>query len=166
MAANFTIFSVLVALLQSHFLIVSPCMSCISPWTSFGNHCYLLVTNEKTFDEAEQNCQSMSRLGRPSHLASILSQEEQDFLVLLIKSVYGESGKMTWFGYRRDRSSDPSTWRFSDGSPSLGYTNWSSNQPDGDGDCVHIRDITFNFLWNDLVCSYTLSSICKRPARF
>ena len=167
MAANFTVFSILAALLlQSHFLIVSPCMSCISPWTSFGNHCYLLVTDEKTFDEAEQYCQSLSRLGRPSHLASIVSQEEHDFLLLLIKSVYGESGMKTWFGYRKDTSSGSPTWRFLDDSPSQGYTNWLNGGPSGDGECMEILDIPSNFLWNDVVCGSSRASVCKIPARF
>ncbi|XP_071791280.1 snaclec coagulation factor IX/factor X-binding protein subunit B-like [Asterias amurensis] len=167
MAANFTVFSFLLALLQSYFLIVSPaCLSCHSPWTSFGNHCYLLVMDAKRFDEAEQHCQILSRLGRPSYLASIMSQDENDFLVLLIKSVYGETGKRTWFGYRLDRSSNSSTWGFIDGSSSGGYTNWHGNQPDGDGDCVEFFASAKNFLWNDLHCSYKRSFICKRPARF
>ncbi|XP_071793076.1 echinoidin-like [Asterias amurensis] len=157
--------SILAALLQSHFLIVSPCMSCISPWTSFGDHCYLLVTNETTFDEAEQHCQSLSRLGRPSHLASILSQEEYDFLLLLIKSVHGgEIGKKTWFGYRKNNSS--STWRFIDGSPSGGFINWDNRHPIGHGLCAEILETTASNLWNDLACSYyRRGSACKIAAR-
>ncbi|XP_071790271.1 echinoidin-like [Asterias amurensis] len=167
MAANFTVFSILAALLlQSHFLIVSPCMSCISPWTSFGNHCYLLVEDAKTFDEAEQYCQSLSHLGRPSHLASVMSQVEHDFLLLLIKSVYGESGMETWFGYRNDTSSGSPTWRFIDGSPSQGYTNWYTGGPSGDGDCAEILDIPYNFLWNGVVCGSSRASVCKIPARY
>ncbi|XP_033633497.1 echinoidin-like [Asterias rubens] len=167
MASSFSVvtFSILVALLQSHFLIVSPCMSCISPWTSFGNHCYRLVTDAKTFVEAEQYCQSLSRLGKPSYLASILSQEEYDFLVLLIKSVYGESGMKTWFGYRKDGSG---SFAWLDGSPSGGYTNWYAAQPSGDGDCVEFLDTTgdFNFLWNDMPCYERRRSVCKIATRF
>ncbi|XP_033633598.1 alpha-N-acetylgalactosamine-specific lectin-like [Asterias rubens] len=168
MASSFSVitFSILVALLQSHFLIVSPCMSCISPWTSFGNHCYLLVTDEKTFDEAEQNCQSLSRLGRPSHLASIMSQEDSDFLLLLIKSVYGESGMATWFGFRKDTSSGSPTWRFIDDSSSQGYTNWHTGQPSGDGPCAEIHGSGGTILWNDLPCNSLRRSVCKITARF
>ncbi|XP_071785622.1 snaclec GPIB-binding protein subunit beta-like [Asterias amurensis] len=167
MASSFSVitFSILVALLQSHLLIVSPCMSCISPWTSFGNHCYLLVTDAKTFDEAEQYCQSLSRFGRPSHLASIMNQEEHDFLVLLIKSVYGKSGMKTWFGYRKDWSG---SFAWLDGSPSGGYTNWYPAQPSGDGPCTEILETATSGtnLWNDLSCNSLKRSACKIAARF
>ncbi|XP_071789908.1 alpha-N-acetylgalactosamine-specific lectin-like [Asterias amurensis] len=160
MASYFSVitFSVLVALLQSHLLIVSPCMSCISPWTSFGNHCYLLVTNETKFDEAEQYCQSLSRLGRPSHLASIMSQEEHDFLLLLIKSVYGEIRTKIWIGYYKNESG---SFAWLDGSPSGGYTYFPADQPSGDGRCVEMLNT-----WNDLQCWSLRRSICKIAARF
>ena len=164
MAANFTVFSILVALLQSHFLIVSPaCLSCRSPWTSFGNHCYLLVTDTKTFNEAEQYCQSLSRLGRPSHLASIMSQEENDFLVDLATTMDGAVSRYTWLGYRRDLSTGSFVWI--DGSPAGSYTNWAPGEPNNSGkeDCVEMYDTS---MWNDKNCIQLRRFICKRPERF
>ncbi|XP_071802727.1 alpha-N-acetylgalactosamine-specific lectin-like [Asterias amurensis] len=163
MAANFTVFSILVALLQSHFLIVSPCMSCISPWTSFGNHCYLLVTDAKTFDGAELYCQSLSRLGRPSHLASIMSQEENDFLVELATPMNGGAFRYTWLGYGRDLSTGSFVWI--DGSPAGNYTNWAPGEPNNSGeeDCVEMFDTS---MWNDKSCTETRRFICKIPERF
>ncbi|XP_071797237.1 snaclec rhodocetin subunit gamma-like [Asterias amurensis] len=170
MASSFSVitFSILVALLQSHFLIISPCMSCISPWTSFGNHCYLSVMEEKTFNEAEQYCQSLSRLGRPSNLASIMSQEENDFLILLSRSISNQDETASWFGYREDRSNGSSTWYFIDGNPSVGYNNWGSGNPSGNGQCGLIvqKPATNTSFWNDLTCSKPRSSVCKIPARF
>ncbi|XP_033633682.1 alpha-N-acetylgalactosamine-specific lectin-like [Asterias rubens] len=162
-ALNFTVFSILVALLQSHFLIVSPCMSCISPWTSFGNHCYLLVTDEKTFDEAELYCQSLSRLGRPSHLASVMSQEEQDFLLLLATPIDGTVYRATWLGYRRVSTTGSFAWI--DGSPAGNYTNWAPGEPNNMGkeDCVEMFGTS---MWNDKSCTETRRSICKIPERF
>ncbi|XP_071793336.1 alpha-N-acetylgalactosamine-specific lectin-like [Asterias amurensis] len=163
MAANFTVFSILVALLQSHLLMVSPCMSCISPWTSFGNHCYLLVTNTKTFDEAEQYCQSLSGLGRPSHLASVMSQEENDFLVELATPMNGGAFRYTWLGYRRDLSTGSFVW--TDGSPAGNYTNWAPGEPNSRGkeDCVEMLATS---MWNDKNCIKLRRFICKRPGRF
>ncbi|XP_071793342.1 alpha-N-acetylgalactosamine-specific lectin-like [Asterias amurensis] len=162
MAANFTVFSILVALL-SHFLIVSPaCMSCRSPWTSFGNHCYLLVMDEKTFDAAEQYCQSLSRLGRPSHLASVMSQDENDFLLLLSTPMNEELSRHTWLGYRRVSSMGSFVWI--DGSPAGNYTNWAETEPNNlagtDEDCVVLRK---NSLWNSQLCTKLFRFICKRP---
>ncbi|XP_071793642.1 echinoidin-like [Asterias amurensis] len=165
MAANFTVFSVLLALLQSHFLIVSPaCMSCRSPWTSFGNHCYIFVEDTKTFDEAEQYCQKLSRLGRPSHLASVMSQEEIEFLVELATPMDGAVSRHTWLGYRRDLSTGSFAWI--DGSPAGNYTNWAPGEPNnrgGEEDCVEMYDTS---MWNDKKCIQLRRFICKRPERF
>ncbi|XP_071793369.1 snaclec CHH-B subunit beta-like [Asterias amurensis] len=161
MAANFTVFSVLIALLQSHLLIVSPaCMSCRSPWTSFGDHCYLIVTDEKTFDEAEQYCQSLSRLGRPSHLASVMSQEEHDFLVELATPMDAGRHHNIWIGYRLVSSMGSFAWI--DGSPAGNYTNWAAGKPRESG-CVEIAGAAH---WNDLHCNKARSCICKRPETF
>ncbi|XP_033632809.1 echinoidin-like [Asterias rubens] len=169
MASSFSVitFSILVALLQSHFLIVSPCMSCISPWTSFGNHCYLIVADKKTFNEAEQYCQSLSRHGRPSHLASIMSQEENDFLVLLIRSTFNQVDTKSWFGYHNDRFNASSTWQFIDGNLFMGYTNWRSDSPSGDGYCAELVQTATTGFWNDLPCTENnKNSVCKIAARF
>ncbi len=164
MATSIIAFSIFVALLQSHFLNVSPCMSCISPWTSFGNHCYLFVTDAKTFDEAEQYCQGLSRLGRPSHLASIMSQEENDFLFLLATLMNGGVYQLTWLGYRRDSTTGSFAWI--DGSPSMTYINWGPNEPNnsaGKEDCVEMWDTS---MWNDETCTESRRFICKTPDRF
>ncbi|XP_071796277.1 echinoidin-like [Asterias amurensis] len=162
MATTIIKLSIFAALLQSQVQIVSPCMPCISPWTSFGNHCYLLVTDTKTFDEAEQYCQGLSRLGRPSHLASIMSQEESNFLVLLATP---KKGHLTWLGYRRDSTTGSFAWI--DGSPSGSYTNWAPHEPnqaDGSEECV---EMYANSMWNDRSCTHLGSSfICKTPERF
>ncbi len=164
MASNLIVAVFSVALLQSHFLIVSPCMSCISPWTSFGNHCYLLVTDVKTFDEAEQYCQGLSRLGRPSHLASIMSKEENDFLRLLATPKNGGVYRLTWFGNRRNPNTGSFAWI--DSSPPMTYTNWGPNEPSDDAgteDCVEMYESS---VWNDKTCTESRRFICKMLERF
>ncbi len=165
MATSIIKFSIFVALIQSHFLIVTPaCMSCSSPWASFENHCYLFRMDAKTFDEAEQYCQGLSRLGRPSHLASIMSKEENDFLLLLATPMSGEVFQRTWFGYRLDSTTGSFGWI--DDSPSGSYTNWGPDEPNNYTGTEGCAEMYGKSLWNDKTCTKLRRFICKRPERF
>ena len=136
--------------------IVSLCLAVV--WHSFQENYYLIGRSGRTFEDAEQICQG---LGIESHLASLQSPEENEFVTQLVNSSTGTF----WIGAMLLRTSTPqlspfiyvwadnSAWRFD---------NFQPGQPDdhlGEEDCL----ATVNGEWIDAQCSFKLPYICKRP---
>ncbi|XP_039375101.1 C-type lectin domain family 4 member F-like isoform X1 [Mauremys reevesii] len=127
-------------------------------WTFFNGNLYYFSQERKPWDEAEQFCVSQD-----SHLTSVSSQAEQEFLSNETK------GEAHWIGLT-DRETEGS-WHWVDGTEyradaSRGF--WAENQPDnwdqgigGREDCVHINPINRN-LWNDINCTEPFRWICKQ----
>merc|ERR1712183_86395 len=134
---------------------------CQAGWSAFNGKCYKSFSEEKTWDEAEDQC-----VNEHANLVSLHSEEEHQFVV-------GLNGGFPWLGGRRDPGNrDNFVW--SDGTP-WDYSNWASGQPDGIRnevlfntveDCAHIWDVnqwnTVNGLWNDQPCSREKTFVCKK----
>ncbi|NXL96053.1 PGCA protein, partial [Alectura lathami] len=67
----------------------SPCQK---GWISYKGHCYVFIQKRMTWTEAEKSC-GIERVG--SHLASITSAEENEFLCKLTK---GQTKTQFWTG--------------------------------------------------------------------
>merc|ERR1711874_294626 len=85
------------------------------PWKKFNKNCYMLVEKKATWEEARKKCKNHS-----AHLASINSEEENEFLVGMIKSK-DLPEESFWVGGKRDCDgcdefswTDESQWRFQD----------------------------------------------------
>ncbi|XP_039398000.1 C-type lectin domain family 4 member F-like [Mauremys reevesii] len=130
-------------------------------WTFFSGNFYYLSHEKKPWDEAERFCVSQD-----SHLTSVSSQAEQEFLSNETK------GQDHWIGLT-DRETEGS-WRWADGTEyradaSRGF--WEENQPDnwdqgtgGREDCVEIRTMELKW-WNDANCTLPSRWICKQAHR-
>ncbi|TFJ96026.1 C-type lectin domain family 4 member F [Platysternon megacephalum] len=130
-------------------------------WRFYGGNLYYFSQERKWWDAAEQFCVSQD-----SHLTSVSSQAEQEFLSNETK------GEDHWIGLT-DLGTEGS-WRWADGTEyradaSRGF--WAHNQPDnwdqetgGREDCVHIHPINRN-LWNDANCTLPFRWICKQVPR-
>ncbi|XP_044874136.1 C-type lectin domain family 4 member F-like isoform X2 [Mauremys mutica] len=127
-------------------------------WKFYGGNLYYFSQERKSWDEAERFCVSQD-----SHLTSVSSQAEQEFLSSKTQ------GEAHWIGLT-DRETEGS-WRWADGTEyradaSRGF--WAENQPDnwdqgigGREDCVHIHPINRNF-WNDIDCTEPSKWMCKQ----
>nr|ABC87994.1 mannan-binding C-type lectin [Apostichopus japonicus] len=129
------------------FLLVATCMlfvhssgctltACPSKWTGFNGKCYRLFAAEhKQFDAAEIACQSAKLVDcqgnvlASGHLASVHSQEEQNFLFEMFRSTLHHTSSwnpQVYIGMKVGSQSNLQSW--TDGS-SVDYTSWFSGEP-------------------------------------
>ncbi|XP_069046936.1 galactose-specific lectin nattectin-like [Lepisosteus oculatus] len=91
---------------------------CPPGWVSFGDRCFQYIGTEKTWADAELECTRLR-----GNLASVHNEEEEAFLLQLIKSNKATS---TWLG--GSDSVKEGTWLWSYGSL-LDYTKWNNGGP-------------------------------------
>ncbi|XP_030421291.1 C-type lectin domain family 4 member F-like [Gopherus evgoodei] len=127
-------------------------------WRFYGGNLYYFSKGKKSWDASERFCVSQD-----SHLTSVSSQAEQEFLSSKTQ------GEDHWIGLT-DRETEGS-WRWVDGTEyradaSRGF--WVHNQPDNwdqkigsREDCVDMYPINRN-LWNDANCTLLFRWICKQ----
>ncbi|XP_043368809.1 C-type lectin domain family 4 member F-like isoform X3 [Dermochelys coriacea] len=130
-------------------------------WSFYSGNLHYFSQEKKPWDEAEQFCVSQD-----SHLTSVSSQVEQEFLSKETK------GQGHWIGLT-DRETE-SSWHWVDGTEFRADASrefWEENQPDnwdqrteGREDCVEIHPSRLN-LWNDANCIQLSRWICKQAHR-
>ncbi|XP_054977312.1 C-type lectin domain family 4 member F [Sorex araneus] len=123
-------------------------------WKIYNGALYYFSEAKKTWQDAENFCVSWG-----AHLASVTSEEEQAFLITVIKDSYH------WIGLT-DQGTE-GVWHWTDRTPfndAQSRKFWEPNQPDnwehGEGrteDCVHTKQ-----KWNDIYCNTTYQWVCKK----
>ncbi|XP_064367782.1 C-type lectin domain family 4 member F-like isoform X2 [Dromaius novaehollandiae] len=124
-------------------------------WRYHDGKIYYFSTDRKSWQDAEDFCVS-----KRSHLASITSAEEQEYLAGQV----GSRGH--WIGLT-DAGTE-GTWRWVGGTEySQNMSFWAPGQPDnwqeasgGREDCAHLQPEDSN-LWNDGSCAQSLHWICE-----
>ncbi|XP_062430463.1 C-type lectin domain family 4 member K-like [Rhea pennata] len=125
-------------------------------WRYHDGNIYYFSDERKPWQDAEDFCVS-----KQSHLTSITSAEEQDYLAR-------EAGKRFYWIGLTDRVKE-GTWRWVDGTEyKPGVSFWAPGQPDnrdygqnGREECAQIHPVG-NSLWNDHNCNVSFLWICKR----
>jgi len=120
---------------------------------------YLATEELRTWEEHEDVAIEWG-----GHLASILSQEEQDFLLdlrTLDKGYFIGGERITGHASGGGRK----TWRWTDGSP-WEYTKWNTNEPNNiDGAENHVMLKRLDGSWNDVGSERVLAAIFKRSIK-
>ena len=129
---------------------------CFTPdWLRYGNACFKLFAERKTWIEAQDSCRSIN-----SNLTSIHSADENDF-VYETGSAFGLSS--VWIGLNNLNSADE-RYEWIDGS-NLTYTNWHDGEPNHSGNIENCTEQSFQAgKWNDLSCDryHNLSYVCGK----
>ncbi|XP_028918127.1 C-type lectin domain family 4 member K-like [Ornithorhynchus anatinus] len=126
-------------------------------WRLYGGNLYYFSQDKKSWDEAERFCKSWN-----SHLTSVMSEKEQDYLSKKSK------GSPHWIGLRERRTEHQ--WSWSDGTPFQEAESkwfWEEGQPDNwrqEEECVAMRTKERSS-WNDGNCQNRLHWICKKVPR-
>ena len=159
---NFTQICVICTIFVSvnHIVITNACGKCVQPWRDYGRHCYLFIESALSFQDADDYCLGMSRGVRESHLASITTEEEHDYL-RNVAVLVGLSRTHLWIGYSAENTT---TYSWLDGSESSNYTSWENNtQPaySENTTCV----ITQGDTWLPSDCHARRPFICKMLQR-
>ncbi|XP_061469020.1 C-type lectin LmsL-like [Rhineura floridana] len=132
---------------------------CERGWVQYQNTCYKAVKEKMTWTDAEMACQSY---GRNSHLASIHSTEENDFIFhLMDKPTDYTKGQAYWIGAHDTFKEGIFVW--TDGSR-FDFRTFSPPQPDGlPGENYLASWFLLNgfVTWNDYVVSWKFMSVCK-----
>ncbi|XP_062974453.1 snaclec subunit B-like [Elgaria multicarinata webbii] len=132
---------------------------CQTGWVQYKDACYKAVMERKNWNEAEMGCLSY---GRNSHLASIHSAEENDFIFHLMgKPLNYVEGKAYWIGAHDLFQEGSFTW--TDGSE-FDYKIFPPNQPDGLAGEHYLGSwiLQNGFVtWNDYDVSWRFPSVCK-----
>ncbi|XP_007252805.3 macrophage mannose receptor 1 [Astyanax mexicanus] len=126
---------------------------CPSDYVSWYKNCYKLVSEHKSWADAEAAC-----VKEGGHLASVDMSYDQAFISGAIQQERTDA----WIGLKRNE--ETSTYQWTDGWPVF-YTHWGPGEPTihkGEG-CVsmHGRSHFIQGTWNDTACDVAKPYICK-----
>ncbi|XP_053519357.1 C-type lectin domain family 4 member K [Artibeus jamaicensis] len=123
-------------------------------WKYFRGNFYYFSRVPKTWYSAQQFCMS-----RNSHLTSVTSESEQEFLYQTA------GGLLHWIGLTKGSEG---AWHWVDDTPfnevqSMKF--WIPGEPNNTGNNEHCANIKMSSLqsWNDASCDSRFLFICKRP---
>lgn len=121
-----------------------------------GTGHYYEYINERSINwhDAMTNASGLSHLGNQGYLATITSQEENDFLFDLVQPYRDPSHHYydsAWIGGSDEGDEGNWTWRTGpEAGQSLTYANWASHEPNGSTRENYTRFIWSNGNWNDI----------------
>lgn len=149
--------------------------SCPALWTGFNGNCYRLFHDHRTFESAESACREFKLRScngdelAAGHLASIHSQEEQNFLKNLVQTslptlINNPSNwdPQVYHGMKVGDTNSDQTW--TDGSD-VDYDGWFTGEPNNGPNSVGVVAAGSHSggLWADVYSSASLKYLCMLP---
>ncbi|XP_075785240.1 lectin-like [Pelodiscus sinensis] len=136
---------------------------CDEGWVQYKDSCYKAVMAPRKWAEAEVACQSQ---GKHTHLASIHSAEENDFIFHLMGKLQDHTkGQAYWIGGHDTFKEGSFMW--TDGSE-YDFHTFPPDQPDGlpgENYLGSWRVQNGLVTWNDYGTSWSFPFVCKYPLR-
>lgn len=135
-------------------------------WTAFGDNCYRFFGHRVNLEEARYSCRSHGGGSKFAYLASIHSQEENDYMATLFKSSTDSEAedRHAWIGLNDD--ADEGTFVWTDGTRT-NFIRWAYREPGGGRSqqgvvMVHPNNRDYG-LWHNEATSDHYQYICKMP---
>nr|BAN82149.1 C-type lectin alpha subunit [Ovophis okinavensis] len=128
---------------------------CPSGWSSYDQHCYGIIKQLKTWEDAEWFCAKQAKGG---HLVSIESAKEADFVAQLL-SENTKTTKYVWIGLRVQNKGQQCSSEWSDGS-SVSYENLDKQFFKK---CFGLRKESGFRTWLTVACAEPNPFVCKFP---
>nr|UMK70484.1 C-type lectin 12 [Bitis atropos]UMK70486.1 C-type lectin 14 [Bitis atropos]UMK70487.1 C-type lectin 15 [Bitis atropos] len=122
---------------------------CASGWTAYGQHCYKVFDEPKSWADAEKFCTEQAKGG---HLVSFHSKKEADFVFKLTSQTL--ESEILWMGL--SKIWNECNWAWSNGAK-LEYKNWAEESY-----CVYFS--TSEEGWSTRPCGMMGHFVCKSPA--
>uniref|UniRef100_A0A194AMS9 C-type lectin domain-containing protein n=1 Tax=Pinctada fucata TaxID=50426 RepID=A0A194AMS9_PINFU len=130
---------------------------CDPGWLPYGDHCYFMVKQKKTWYDAKSNCDSMG-----SYLVRVDDIEENEWIKIQIRSTVRMA---TWtggvdFGHE-------GKWKWESDGKSVAVQGFLRRQPDNAGNKEHCLEFhgsgsVASYKWNDRSCDYKTYSLCEK----
>jgi hypothetical protein len=127
-------------------------------------HYYDYILGDFAWDAAVTAASESSHLGQEGYLATITAKEENEFLVYLAQTNFGDVNfycQSGWIGGSDADEEDNWTWMTGpEAGMAFSYTNWGSNQPSNDASREHYAELIWKNnsdagRWNDLAIDNT-----------
>ena len=141
-------------------------LTCDKGWQLYNQHCYLLVEEVKTWDDAKVYCEDME-----GYLMEILTQADYNVSVKLLSSIGGGN---IWIG-ANDRGEEVNIFRYAHSNALVPEEFWRADEPNNGGDSgtthdcvvmlwyrVPIPGLTSNGL-GDALCDANAKFVCQKP---
>ncbi|XP_046554262.1 uncharacterized protein LOC124263652 [Haliotis rubra] len=131
---------------------------------SNSSSCYTFHTTPTAWYQSAEACRQE---GATSHLVTITSKEEQDFLVSTIKqsAVLNAAGGYGWYtGGNDERSEGMFDWTDTGLPYQSAYSDWHQGQPNNvanDQNCLLLQYANANYEWGDVDCDEAHPYICE-----
>ncbi|KAJ8038586.1 Echinoidin [Holothuria leucospilota] len=139
--------------------------SCPTYWTEFASNCYRFFGQRVTLAEARYNCRSHGSGSNFAYLASIHTQEENDYVAALFKSYTEDSEADNWHVWiGLNDEAEEGTFVWTDGTRA-DFTSWASGEPGGGSSqqgvvMMHPNHRNYG-LWHDATVTNTYRIFAK-----
>ncbi|XP_030044142.1 snaclec coagulation factor IX/factor X-binding protein subunit A [Microcaecilia unicolor] len=135
---------------------------CEEGWYQYQDSCYKPVLRKTNWKDAEDQC---NRLSRDTHLASVHSDEENNYIYHLMGKLKNHRiGDAYWIGGKRDNKKKNAEFTWTDESK-WKYSKFGAGQLDGLNDETYVgsymEEPDGSVTWNDYPNTFSFPYICK-----